>query len=187
MMPPSIARTDCCCQLKRSPRTSPEELKSHRERHNAVETTIFSGWICILPLHYIGHVNHTLENAERTPSDCFSALHPDVHKLVRAGEKRQAAGGGVVGAAATNTAQSTTLVWVTSTIAGVVTSVQIPFSQTVVTAATAANSVSAGVIGLPTGTAALATSAGNTGRELSLVITSTALLLALSFGIGLAI
>lgn len=117
----------------------------------------------------------------------FSALHPDVHKLARAGDKRQAAGGGVVGAAATNTAQSATLVWVTSTVGGVVQTLEIPFVQTLIAPATVASAVSAGVIGLPTGEAAKATASSGTGRQYSSVIACTALILALSLVVGMAI
>lgn len=92
-----------------------------------------------------------------------------------------------MGAAATNTAQSATLVWVTSTIDGVVQTVQIPFVQTVVTPATTAGPVSSGVIGLPTGEAAKATSSSHIGRESNLVIVLTAVALAIGLSVGVVI
>lgn len=91
-----------------------------------------------------------------------SALHPEVNQIVNFHERRQAAAGGVGGAVATQaTSAAPTLVYVATTVAGVVKTVEISYVQTFSPAAVVAQAVSSGTIALPTGAAASATAASD--------------------------
>lgn len=102
-------------------------------------------------------------------------------------DKRQqaAAGGGVAAVIPTATAVKQTLVYVVTTVAGVVQTVQVPYTQTFAALMTVPAVVSAGVIGMPTGALATASASGAviTTNSLSMVVQCTsALFFAITLG-----
>lgn len=105
-------------------------------------------------------------------------------------DKRQqaAAGGGVAAAIPTATATKQTLVYAVTTVAGIVQTIQVPYSQVFTGIMTDAAVVSAGVIGMPTGALATASASGvgglhdNFGSVIPYII---AMFIALSLGLVL--
>lgn len=116
-----------------------------------------------------------------------SAVETEDDGLILDKRQQAAAGGGVaVAAVPTATAAKQTLVYAVTTVAGIVQTIQVPYTQVFTGVMTDPAVVSAGVIGMPTGalaTASASDAACNFNRPKLVFQCITALLIAVALGV----